>query len=220
MKKILFLIIVGALVLPLVIAGSGLTNILSFADVTGGWLEFSQTDFYMGEEGEPPQAAQANLSVINLGDSYVSTMVEADKDDRTYTYKEDCQWITCDVPHVQKWATVYVDPLVCEEPPPGCGDPFKSETIEWGSDGEAYLNSTTFTEGGTAVSTLSVYGKGGADGEWNSAGHVISSLDEGFFEYSYAALGDFCDDVDQCPTPQPDPPEPPERPDCEDGFCP
>lgn len=225
MKKIIIMIIVGVLVVPLVIAGSGLTNIFSYADVTGGWLEFSQTDFWGDNlapgSQDPNVKAASNLSVVNLGNSMVTATVEANRDPGTYQ-TGPCPSGDCDIPPVQKWTFVNVEPLVCETPPPGggCGDPYKSESIAWSDEGEAYLNTNTYTEQGTEQTLFSVYGKGGEADSWNSAGIVINSLDEGFVEWGYSALGDFCNNVDQCPTPQPPPPTPPTRPDCEGGFCP
>jgi len=219
-KKILFLIVVGALVAPLVIAGSGLTSIFSHASVSEGYLEYSQTDYYMGEDGDWPASAMTNMTVINLGDSNVRSLVQAEKDDTTVKVAP-CTW--CDIPNVQKWTYVDVSPLVCPDGGGngggngGCNDPYKSESIAWGPDGEAYMYTDTLTEGGYEETELSIYGKGGTGyGEI-----VVSSLDEGFVEWGYTALGDFCEDVDQCPSLiWPEPPEEPERPDCENGFCP
>ncbi len=220
MKKILFLIVIGALVAPLVIAGSGITHIFSSADVTGGWLEYSQTNYWGSDldQGVPPGtiAASTNLGVINLGDSVVTSHVVAD-DATVFSggFK---------VPNVRVWNTVDVDPLVCPTQGGGNGggniDPYKTESIGWGSTGEAYLKTATYTEDNHELSVLSVYGKGGATGSWNTAGLQVNS-DEGFYEWSYAALGDFCENVDKVP-PTPEPPMPPipPRPDCTNGFCP
>lgn len=217
MKKVLFMIIIGALVVPMVIAGSGLTSIFSHASVDDGYLEYSQTDYYMGEDGDWPPAAATNMTVINLGDSNVRSLVEAEKDDTTVQVGQ-CTW--CDVPNVQKWTYVDVSPLDCPDGGGGgggCEDPYKSESISWAPDGEAYMYTDTITEGGYEETELSIYGKGGS----GSAGIVVGSEDEGFTEWGYTALGDFCEDVDQCPSLQwPEPPAPPERPDCEEPFCP
>ncbi len=194
MKKVLFLIVVGVLVVPLVIAGSGFTKLFTFATVDDGHLEYSETDAIYG-------MGATNLSVVNTGDSGVFTLTQT-------KYWDD--------PKLEKWDSVSVSPLVCQPV-----DPYMSKSISWLPAGEAYMHSLTFTEGSSPteddyshVKDLAIYGKGGT----GSAGLIVGG-EKSFYQTGYTAIGKFCTDVDQYERPEDiEPPEAPDRPDC--PLCP
>jgi hypothetical protein len=197
LKKTVFLVIVGLLLIPLVAAGAGYTKMFSFANVDNGYLEYSELDYIYGKGYE-------NLEVINVGDSTIATTAITRKSVS---------------PNLEKWEYVDVSPMVCPQPV----DPYKAETIGWGSDGEAYMHTLTYTEDDSHVKDLEIYGKGGGGTDpstWNSAGLIVASEGKGFTEFGYKAIGEFCTNIDQDPGDPTDPPSvptPPERPDC--PFC-